>query len=179
VFGGYTYDSYEKKTSREWISPTYGTTWKVPTSPNSRPPLTQKYLNSSTARGTFILSFHLQQVNYSQTQETFRNIYSVSFADMGVLTEVPDFRFFSTLPDLHDLLAEDPKATTNKIPPTFQDIIGKIFLKHKMTNDFGVIFVHRHFQMGENEILVETFSADQSISLTTPWMVQKCKYYYY
>jgi len=45
-------------------------------------------------------------------------------------------------------------------------------LTFNISEDFGVTILHRNFEMEDNEILVETFSDDKTISLQPPFTVK-------
>jgi hypothetical protein len=45
-----------------------------------------------------------------------------------------------------------------------------IFIECNMQDKYGLMLIHRHFPMGPNEVLIETFNND--ISVTLPWKFQ-------
>jgi len=50
--------------------------------------------------------------------------------------------------------------------------VGSVFVKHNTYNDYGLILLHRHFDMHDKEILVDTFNAAETVSVALPWVVQ-------
>lgn len=87
---------------------------------------------------------------------------------MSVLCARPDTEFFRSVPELHDAIHSfDDNDVRAKLPE-----FGKLFVKHNVTNDFGLAMVHRHFDILEKEVLVETINDEKSISVTSPWIIK-------
>jgi len=56
--------------------------------------------------------------------------------------------------------------------PSLIKKVGAVFLKFGMQNDFGLVMVHRHFELQNGEILVESENADGSLSVAMPWKIE-------
>lgn len=87
---------------------------------------------------------------------------------MSVLCERPDSEFFSTIPDLHDAVRS---FTDNEVNSKLV-LFGSLFVKHGVTEQFGLTIVHRHFDITENEVLVETLNDQNTVSVTSPWIIR-------
>lgn len=87
---------------------------------------------------------------------------------MSVLCEIPDSEFFFTIPDLHDAVHS---FADNEVESKLA-LFGSIFVKHGVTSKFGLAMVHRHFDITENEVLVETLNDQKSVSVTSPWIIK-------
>lgn len=87
---------------------------------------------------------------------------------MSILLERPDSEFFHTLPELddavHSFVVNDVKSKLI--------LFGRIFAKHSVVDEFGLVMVHRHFDMSENEVLVETLNDQKSLSVASPWTIE-------
>lgn len=87
---------------------------------------------------------------------------------MSVLCERPDSEFFLTIPDLddavHSFAENDVKSKLT--------LFGSLFVKHGVTEKFGLTMVHRHFDITENEVLVETLNDQNTVSVTSPWIIK-------
>lgn len=87
---------------------------------------------------------------------------------MAVLLERPDSEFFCTIPDLDDAV----HSFDNNEVKTKLILLGKPFAKHKVSKSYGLVMVHRHFDISENEILVETLNDEKTLSVSTPWNIK-------
>jgi len=96
---------------------------------------------------------------------------------MGLLTETPECGVFQAAPNTTTYHDGDLQIVDNQAIKAIEEKIGSIFVKHEMNKKFGVIMIHRHFEMGDNEILVESVSGDESYSLATPWTVKNGSVY--
>lgn len=87
---------------------------------------------------------------------------------MGVLTEIPHPDNFIHIPYISQALGNyrGQSDIHHKIKS-----LGQIFVKHGVHPDFGVILLHRHFDLKEQEIMVETMSEDNVYSSAVPWKV--------
>lgn len=91
---------------------------------------------------------------------------------MGVLTEVPRPNYFTSIPYISEALANynHQSDIQNKMQS-----FGQVFVKHGVYKDFGLILVHRHFDLKEQEIIVESVSEDNVYSSSVPWKVTQGK----
>ncbi len=48
--------------------------------------------------------------------------------------------------------------------------LGNIFIEYNMQDKYALMLIHRHFPMESNEVLIEAFNDD--ISVTLPWKFQ-------
>lgn len=80
-------------------------------------------------------------------------------------------------PKTYDLLPliQDAKANFDRVvnDPVITSL-GKIFIEYKMQDKYGLMLVHRHFPMESNEVLIEAFNDD--ISVTLPWKFEGIVY---
>lgn len=86
---------------------------------------------------------------------------------MSVLCERPDSEFFLTIPDLHVAVHS---FADNEVESKLE-LFGHIFVKYGVTNEYGLVMVHRHFDISREEILVETINDEKTISVTSPWII--------
>lgn len=56
--------------------------------------------------------------------------------------------------------------------PNFIAELKEIFLEHKVYDQFGVAMVHRHFELEQDEILVETYDDELKRSVAMGWNVK-------
>lgn len=87
---------------------------------------------------------------------------------MSILCERPDSEFFQTIPDLHDAVHS---FAENEVLSKLESF-GRLFVKHGVDEEFGLAMVHRHFDISNNEVLVETLNDQNSISVTSPWIIE-------
>ena len=82
----------------------------------------------------------------------FRNEFSTP--DIG------DYHFetWSRLPLIYTA-REEWEKTKDSI-----EILGDIIVKHGLNNDVGIVLLHRHFDITEDEILVEQVDSKQSVT---------------
>ncbi len=80
---------------------------------------------------------------------------------MSVLCERPDSEFFLTIPDLHVAVHS---FADNEVESKLE-LFGHIFVKYGVTNEYGLVMVHRHFDISREEILVETINDEKTISV--------------
>jgi len=87
---------------------------------------------------------------------------------MALLVENPHPEYFKSLPHICSAAkywnSIDGESLIRKL--------GEIFVRHKTFNDFGLVLLHNHFEMAENEILVETFNKSKSLSVAFPWNIK-------
>jgi hypothetical protein len=60
-----------------------------------------------------------------------------------------------------------PKETLKTLKPYFKSAatqINEVFVKYNMTDNFVLALVHRHHDLIENELLVETVLEDKSVT---------------
>ncbi|KAJ6648362.1 hypothetical protein Bhyg_03590, partial [Pseudolycoriella hygida] len=87
---------------------------------------------------------------------------------MSILCERPDAEFFPTIPDLHDAVHSfAANEVTSKLA-----LLGDLFARHGVTQNFGLSMVHRHFDISKEEVLVETLNDLNSVSVTSPWIIK-------
>jgi hypothetical protein len=86
------------------------------------------------------------------TSVCVRNVFSVP--DIG------DYHFetWSQLPHIQTA-TEEGKKTEDSIR-----ILGDIIVKHGLQNDVGIVLLHRHFDITEDEILVEQVNSTHSVT---------------
>lgn len=87
---------------------------------------------------------------------------------MSVLCERPDAEFFHTIPDIRDAVEN---FAANEVLSKLESF-GRLFAKHEAAKDFGLALIHRHFDISKEEILVETLNQDNSVSVSSPWIVK-------
>jgi hypothetical protein len=80
--------------------------------------------------------------------------------DLFSAPNIGDYHFdtWSQLPHF-ETATEEWKKTKDSI-----EIIGDIIVRHGLYNDVGVVLLHRHFDITENEILVEHVNSTQSVT---------------
>lgn len=85
---------------------------------------------------------------------------------MSVLCDRLDSTFFNTIPDLcaaaHSLSENQVKAKLIQL--------GKMFIKHQVSKEFGLVMIHRHFDISENEMVIETLNDQKLHSVSSPWI---------
>jgi hypothetical protein len=108
----------------------------------------------------------------AEQSSSFRLITS-SF-NMGVLVESPAKvqDYFLPVPDIGDALISLESNSASKL---LKDL-GKVFVKYNTFDRFSISLVHRHFDLNEDEILVEAFAEDETTSVSLPWHLMG-KYY--
>jgi len=88
-----------------------------------------------------------------------------SQVEMGILLHPYNPAVYNRLP--HFELATKQAAdvgVTSKL-----DQLGQIFVKHDTFRLFGLIIIHRHFDMTNKEILVDSLAEDKLSSIAMPW----------
>lgn len=80
--------------------------------------------------------------------------------DLFSAPDISDYHFgtFSRLPYINTARKEWEK-TKDSI-----EILGDIIVKHGLHNDIGIVLLHRHFDITEDEILVEQVDSKQSVT---------------
>ena len=76
-------------------------------------------------------------------------------------------------PKTYDVLPLIQEAKANFDTIANESIItslGNIFIEYNMQDKYGLMLIHRHFPMELNEVLIESFNGD--ISVTLPWKLQ-------
>jgi hypothetical protein len=71
---------------------------------------------------------------------------------------------YNNLPSICDASSSFRRVGGRKILYDLQDV----FVKHNMCEKYGVILLHRHFKLDENEIIIEIVG-DNNIYISTPW----------
>lgn len=140
---------------------------------------------SSILSCTHVLQHNFYIYNVSQYKEE-RCIYNFRYSFtkeavslqlnsnvMSVLCERPDSEFFHSVPHLHDAVHNFGENEVRAKLPVF----GQLFVKHNVTREFGLAMVHRHFDISEREVLVETINDEKSISVTSPWIIEGTKHH--
>lgn len=90
---------------------------------------------------------------------------SVCVRNVFCAPNIGDYHFdtWSQLPHIQTA-TEEGKRTENSI-----QTLGDIIVKHGLHNDVGIVLLHRHFDITENEILVE--QVDSTHSVTKPILI--------
>jgi len=84
-----------------------------------------------------------------------------------MLTETPNLEIFDNLPHI----CKAAKNFTRMKAEGLVKELGKVFVKHNVYNDYGLLLLHRHFDMSNAELLVESFNKNGDISVALPWIV--------
>jgi hypothetical protein len=77
-----------------------------------------------------------------------------------------DHKTYEVLP----LIQEAKAHFDNSVDDSVIKSLGNIFIEYNMQDKYALMLVHRHFPMEPNEVLIESFNDD--ISVTLPWKFQ-------
>jgi hypothetical protein len=77
-----------------------------------------------------------------------------------------DPKTYEVLPLIQEAKANFDKSVNDSVITS----LGNIFIECNMQDVYGLMLIHRHFPMEPNEVLIEAFNDD--ISVTLPWKFQ-------
>jgi len=75
---------------------------------------------------------------------------------------------FNAVPDIRDAYKQFKQLGGVKLVAE----LGELFLRHGVNNDFGLVVNHKHFQLKEEELLVEVMNKERTLTVAMPWILK-------